>query len=181
MLKKTSIILLLGIFLSSCVKRDNDLDCYSENFENNSFLIESATITNPNNNTPTPYDPSGWYPLCGSVDLKLKIKKINSGLERYIGICWATSINPTIEGYYGDGGGATPIGMEYIDNKDVCFQINCKFIGGGLVPFSGGFTGTSYQNSYLHTNTTYYFRYFIYISGCNPITKYSDNFKIIIP
>ena len=191
MLKKTSITLLLGIFLSSCVKRDNDLDCYSENFENNSFLIESATITNPNNNTPNPYDPSGLYPLCGSVDLKLKINKINSGLEYNIGICWDTSINPTIGSYYVETGGTTPIGMEYIDNKDVCFQINSKFIGGGLVPFS------NYQNSYLHTNTTYYFRYFIYISGyknqnnsftkswhsdpCNPITKYSDNFKIIIP
>jgi hypothetical protein len=192
MLKKTSLILLLGIFLSSCVKRDNDLDCLSENFENNSFLIESATVINPDT-IPNP----GSYPYTsrGSVDLKLKIKKINNGLEYYIGICWDTSINPAIDNnatYIGSDTKALD-GEQYIDNNEVYFQMNCKFIGGGK-RFSAresafGSSG-SYNYSYLKPNTIYYFRYFIYISrydgsatdvGCNPITKYSDNFKIIIP
>jgi len=189
MLKKTSIILLLGIFLSSCVKRDNDLDCLSENFENNSFLIESATVINPDT-IPNP----GSYPYTsrGSVDLKLKINKINSGLEYNIGICWDTSINPVISGNnyetagpnessLGKSGGFITGVIDWSDDKDVCFEINCKFS-----PWSPQYQWYQYI---LKPNTTYYFRYFIYIPNqiaiqckfSDPITKYSDNFKIIIP
>ena len=204
MLKKTSIILLLGIFLSSCVKRDNDLDCLSKNFENNSFLIESATVINPDT-IPNP----GSYPYTsrGSVDLKLKINKINSGLEYNIGLCWDTSINPVISGNNYETAGPNESGLgksggfitglitgveDWSDDKDVCFEINCKFS-----PWSPQYPWYQY---YLKPNTTYYFRYFIYIPNqiairgsygsktpdteckfSDPITKYSDNFKIIIP
>jgi len=199
MWKKLIIILSILISFQSCkkedgkwnLKRSNHLDCFSENFQNNSFLIENATIINPNNNTP---DPSGWHPTCGSIDLKCKINKINDGLKYYVGICWDGSINPVIDNnatYIGSDRKALD-GAQYIDNNEIYFQMNCKFIGGGK-KFSkreSAFGSSGSYNSYLLTNTIYYLRYFIYIETpaskkkdiqSSIIVKYSDNFKITIP
>ena len=170
------------------LKHDNDFDVNSYNFSDNAFQFEKTFITNPNNNIP---DPSGWHPTVGSIDLNLAVNKINSGLTYYIGICWDTETNPNINGNAAFGvvdkyGNATWSDM---DDRDIRFELNETFIGGGK-KFSmreSAYGASGSYNPYLQTNTTYHFRYFVYIETdpsmySGPvITKYSEDFSIHIP
>lgn len=207
-MKKISLILIVFMtIILGCnkedfnlnLKKDNFLDVYSYNFSDRAFLFEKALILNPNNNTP---DPSGWDPTVGSVDLNFAVNNINSGLTCYYGICWGTEINPNINGNAAFGVKDTHAGSATswfdMDESDLRFELNKKFIGGGkkfsMRESSYGASGS--YNSYLKTNTIYHFRYFIYIEtepskvsyiGWNRyyegsvVVKYSENFSIFIP
>ena len=201
-------------FLHSCKKddgfwnrrRNNNLDSFSENFPNNAFIIENATITNPKRDT----TPDGWKSDCGSVELNLKLNKINEGLEWYAGICWDTIINPSLKNY-GTKNNAT-VFKEAAPNfylsdvsaamnksgNEITYKINGKYYGLGLNGYLTE-TGLRYDGPgrvYLSINKVYHFRYFIYIKSYSELytsgsgkqisdvinnVKYSSDFKITIP
>jgi hypothetical protein len=211
-LYKSIFYLAFIILISSCQKEDgfwnlkraNDLDPYSKNFPNNAFMIENATITNPRREK----TPDGWQSDCGSVELNLKINKINDGLVWYVGICWDTIINPSLK--YGTENNATVFKVDrtnYLSDvsgtmnkigNEITYTINGKYYGLGLNAYltETGLWDDGSGRFYLSINKVYHFRYFIYIKSYSEYytsgfgkqirdvinnVKYSSDFKIIIP